>query len=71
LNADYYNDYADTLREVKRYDDALEMARQAIAMDPSMILAYETLSQIYEEMGQPEDAAAAMEQADALRVAEK
>src|SRR5207302_6815083 len=70
LNADYYNDFADTLREVKRYEEALEMARQAIALDPSMVLAYETLAQIYEEMGRPEDAAAAMEQANALRVAE-
>ena len=58
---------ADTLREVERYDEALEMAQQAIAMDPSMILAYETLSQIYEEMGQTEESAAAMEQANTLR----
>ncbi len=43
------------------------MAQQAIAMDPSMILAYETLAQIHEEMGHPEEAAAAMEQANTLR----
>jgi len=36
-------------------------------MDPSMILAYETLSQIYEEMGQPEESAEAMQQANTLR----
>ena len=54
---------------MKRYDEALEMAQQTISMDPSMILAYETLSQIYEEMGQKEESAEAMEQANTLRSA--
>jgi superkiller protein 3 len=44
--------------------------QQAIAMDPSMILAYETLAQIYQETGHPDEAAAAMGQANALRVAD-
>jgi hypothetical protein len=34
-----------------------------------MTLAYETLSQIFQEMGRPEEAAAAMAQANALRSA--
>jgi len=38
-------------------------------MDPSMILAYETLAQIYQETGRPEQAAEAMEQANTLRMA--
>jgi len=51
---------------VKRYDEAVDSAQQAIAMDPSLIIAYETLAQIYDEMGRPEDAAATREQANAL-----
>ena len=54
---------------MKRYNEALEMAQQAIAMDPSMIVAYETLAQIHEDMGHPEEAAEAMEQATTLRAA--
>jgi tetratricopeptide (TPR) repeat protein len=69
LNADYYNDLADTLRIAKRYDEALDMIQQAIAMDPSMIITYETLSQIHEEMGHPQEAAEAMELANTLRAA--
>ena len=38
-------------------------------MDPSMILAYETLAQIYEEMGRPQEAQEAREQANILRSA--
>ena len=53
---------------MKRYEEALEAAQQAIALDPSLILAYETLAQIYDEMGQPEEAAAAREQANALNL---
>ena len=56
-----------TLREVKRYDDAIDMAQQAISIDPSLILAYETLAQVYDETNRPEDAAAALSQATALR----
>ena len=53
---------------MKRYNEALEAAQQAIAMDPSLIIAYETLAQIYDEMGQPEEAAAAREQANTLHL---
>jgi superkiller protein 3 len=52
---------------VKRYDEALDVIQQCIAMDPSMLLAYETMAQIYEETGRSDDAAAAMSQANALR----
>ena len=45
------------------------MTQQAIALDPSMTLAYETLSQVLQEMGRPEEAATAMAQANALRTA--
>ena len=38
-------------------------------MDPSLVLAYETLAQIHEEMGHPQEAAEAMEQANTLRAA--
>ena len=54
---------------MKRYDEALDAAQQAVALDPSLVLAYETLAQIYEEMGRPEEAAAAREQANALSLA--
>ena len=67
LNADYYNDLADTLREAKQYPDALENAQQAIAMDPSLVLAYETRAQIYQETGHTEEAVAALEQANTLK----
>ncbi|GER89297.1 hypothetical protein KDW_34590 [Dictyobacter vulcani] len=36
-------------------------------MDPSMILAYETMAQIYEATGRADEAAQAMSQANALR----
>ncbi len=39
-------------------------------MDPSLILAYETLAQVYEETGRSEEAAKAMSQADTLRQAQ-
>ena len=53
---------------MKRYDEALDAAQQAIALEPSLVLAYETLAQIYEEMGRPEDVAVARELADALKL---
>jgi Tfp pilus assembly protein PilF len=40
-------------------------------MDPSLTLAYETLAQVYEETGHPEEAAAAMEQANTLKSAQE
>ncbi len=40
---------------------------QAISMDPSLVLAYETLAQIYTETNRPDDAAEALTQANALR----
>ena len=52
---------------MKRYDEALDNAEQAVAMDPSLILAYETLAQIYEETGRSEEATKAMGQAETLR----
>ena len=40
-------------------------------MDPSLILAYETLAQVYQETGRSDEAAAAMEQANTLKTAQE
>ncbi len=61
--AEYYNDLADTLRIVRRYDEAIEVAQQAITQDPSLVVAHETLAQIYEENGESDQAATVWEQA--------
>ena len=52
---------------MKRYDEALDVVQQAISMDPSLVLAYETLAQIYTETNRPDEAAEAQSQAETLR----
>ncbi len=67
LNADTYNDLADTYLQVNAIDDAIEMARMAISLSPDMDVAFETLASALRAAGQNEAADAADRQAQALR----
>jgi len=69
LNADAYNDLADTYIEVGDLDNAIEMAQRAIALAPEMDVAYETLAQALHGAGRHEEAVEAEKQAVNLQQA--
>jgi superkiller protein 3 len=71
LNADTYNDLADTYLKVNAVNDAIEMAEMAIALAPEMDVAYETLAQALRAAGRTAEAAEADRQVQALRAAEE
>lgn len=67
LNADTYNDLADTYLKVGDIAGAIEMANRSIALASEVDLAYETLAQALRANGQNEAAEAAEQHAQALR----
>jgi tetratricopeptide (TPR) repeat protein len=69
LNADTYNDLADTYLKVGDTEHAIEMAEMAIALAPEMDVAYETLAQALRAAGRTDEADEATKQAEALRAA--
>jgi tetratricopeptide (TPR) repeat protein len=69
LNADTYNDLADTYLAVGEVDSAIEMAEMAIALSPGMDVAYETLAQALRTAGRTKEADEATAQARELREA--
>ena len=71
LNADTYNDLADTYLKVGDIVNAVEMAEMAISLAPEMDVAYETLAQALRAAGRADEAAEADRQAAALRAADE
>lgn len=69
LNADTYNDLADTYLHVGDNDNAIEMAEMAIALAPELDVAYETLAEALRASGRLDEAAEAQLQAQNLRAA--
>lgn len=69
LNADTYNDLADTYLKVGNTSNAIEMAEMAIALAPDMDVAYETLAQSLRAAGRTDEADEAQREAEALRAA--
>ena len=67
LNADTYNDLADTYLKVSDISNAVEMANMAIALAPELDIGYETLAQALRAAGDVEGAEAAESHAQALR----
>ena len=70
LDAGIANDLADTYLEVGRVDEAIDMAQNAIALDPVLAVGYETLAQALERAGRHEEAQTALERANEIRLAE-
>ena len=67
LNADTYNDLADTYLKTGDTDNAIEMAEMAIALAPEMDVAYETLAQSLRAAGRTQEAEEAEKQAQEVR----
>lgn len=66
LNADTYNDLADTYVKVGDFDNAIEMAEMALALTPEMDIAYTTLAQALRGVGREEEAVEAEKKAQML-----
>lgn len=56
LNADAYNDLADTYLQTDHIDEAIEMASMAIAITPDMDIGYATLAEALRKAGREADA---------------
>jgi tetratricopeptide (TPR) repeat protein len=67
LNADIYNDLADTYIKLSDFESAVEMAKMATAIAPEMDVAYETLAQALHGAGRDDEAAEAEKKAQSLQ----
>src|SRR5262249_13237793 len=67
LNADIYNDLADTYIKLSDFESAVEMAKMAAAIAPEMDVAYETLAQALRGAGRDDEAAEAEKKAQSLQ----
>ncbi len=65
------NDLAETLRRIKKMDEAEKFARQAVKKDPSLYIAWETLASILLSKGSLEEAESAIKQAQKLDSTDK
>lgn len=66
LNADILNDLADTYLEAGRFHDAINTANTAVAIDPTLRTAWETLAESLRVAGRLEEADKAEQRAREL-----